>query len=31
VHRFEVGEEAELYADVGRAMFFDPAGNLVAG
>jgi glycerol transport system ATP-binding protein len=31
IHRFEVGEDAELYADVGRAMFFDPSGNLVAG
>jgi glycerol transport system ATP-binding protein len=31
VHRFEVGENAELHADVGRAMFFDPSGNLVAG
>ena len=31
VHRFEVGEDAQLYADVGRAMFFDPSGNLVAG
>jgi glycerol transport system ATP-binding protein len=31
VHRFEVGEEALLYADVGRAMFFDPSGNRVAG
>jgi glycerol transport system ATP-binding protein len=31
VHRLEVGEDAELYADVGRAMFFDPSGNLVAG
>lgn len=30
VHRFEVGEHAQLYADVGRAIFFDPAGNLVA-
>jgi glycerol transport system ATP-binding protein len=31
VHPFEVGEDAQLYADVGRAMFFDPSGNLVAG
>ena len=31
VHRFEVGEDAQLYADVGRAMFFDPSGNRVAG
>jgi glycerol transport system ATP-binding protein len=31
VHSFEVGAEAQLYADVGRAMFFDPAGKLVAG
>jgi glycerol transport system ATP-binding protein len=31
VHRFEVGEEADLHADVERAMFFDPAGSLVAG
>ena len=31
VHRFEVGEHAELHADVGRAMFFDRSGNLVAG
>jgi glycerol transport system ATP-binding protein len=31
VHRFEVGEQAQLYADVGRAIFFDPAGGLVAG
>jgi glycerol transport system ATP-binding protein len=31
VHRFEVGEDAALYADVGRAMFFDASGNLVAG
>ena len=31
VHRFEVGEDAQLYADVGRAMFFDPSGNHVAG
>jgi glycerol transport system ATP-binding protein len=31
VHPFEVGEEAPLYADVGRAMFFDPSGKLVAG
>ena len=31
VHRFEVGEDAELYADLGRAMFFDPSGNRVAG
>jgi glycerol transport system ATP-binding protein len=31
VHRFEVGEDAELYADLGRAMFFDPSGKRVAG
>jgi glycerol transport system ATP-binding protein len=31
VHRLEVGEDAQLYADVGHAMFFDPSGNLVAG
>jgi glycerol transport system ATP-binding protein len=31
VHRFEVGEHAQLYADFGRAMFFDPSGNRVAG
>jgi glycerol transport system ATP-binding protein len=31
VHPFEVGEDAQLYADVGRAMFFDPSGKLVAG
>jgi glycerol transport system ATP-binding protein len=31
VHAFDVGEEARLYADVGRALFFDPSGNLVAG
>ena len=31
VHRFEVGEQAELHADVERAMFFDPSGSLVAG
>lgn len=31
VHPFEVGEQAQLYADVGRAMFFDPSGKLVAG
>ena len=31
VHRFEVGEAAELYADVGRAMFFDPSGTRVTG
>lgn len=31
VHPFEVGEEARLYADVGRALFFDPSGQLVAG
>jgi len=31
VHRFEVGEAAELRADVERAMFFEPSGNLVAG
>jgi glycerol transport system ATP-binding protein len=31
VHPFEVGEAADLYADVGRALFFDPSGNLVAG
>jgi glycerol transport system ATP-binding protein len=31
VHRFEVGEDAELHADVGHAMFFDPSGNRVAG
>jgi glycerol transport system ATP-binding protein len=29
VHPFEVGEEAQLHADVGRAMFFDPSGKLV--
>jgi glycerol transport system ATP-binding protein len=31
VHPFEVGEQAKLYADVGRALFFDPSGKLVAG
>jgi len=31
VHRFEVGEQADLHADVERAMFFDPSGSLVAG
>jgi glycerol transport system ATP-binding protein len=31
VHRFEVGEDAQLYADVGRAMFFDSSGKMVAG
>ena len=31
VHRFDVGENADLRADVDRAMFFDPSGNLVAG
>jgi glycerol transport system ATP-binding protein len=31
VHPFEVGSDARLYADVGRAMFFDPSGKLVAG
>ena len=31
VHPFEVGEQAKLHADVGRALFFDPAGRLVAG
>ena len=31
VHRFEVGEQAQLHVDVGRALFFDPSGHLVAG
>jgi hypothetical protein len=31
VHPFEVGAQARLYADVGRALFFDPSGSLVAG
>jgi glycerol transport system ATP-binding protein len=31
VHPFEVGEEAQLYADVGRALFFEPSGRRVAG
>jgi glycerol transport system ATP-binding protein len=31
VHRFEVGATADLFADVGRAIFFDPSGRLVAG
>jgi glycerol transport system ATP-binding protein len=31
VHAFEVGAQARLYADVGRALFFDPSGRLVAG
>ncbi len=31
VHPFEVGERAQLYADVGRALFFEPSGKLVAG
>jgi glycerol transport system ATP-binding protein len=31
VHRFEVGAQARLYADVGRALFFDPSGSPVAG
>ena len=31
VHPFEVGEQAQLYADVGRALFFDPSGKRVAG
>ncbi len=31
VHPFEVGEQAQLYANVGLAMFFDPSGKLVAG
>jgi len=31
VHPFEVGQQAQLYADVGRAIFFDPAGRMVAG
>ena len=29
--RFEVGQDARLYADVGRAIFFDPSGKMVAG
>jgi glycerol transport system ATP-binding protein len=31
VHPFEVGEQARLYADVGRALFFDPSGKRVVG
>jgi glycerol transport system ATP-binding protein len=31
VHPFEVGEQAQLYADVGRALFFDLSGKRVAG
>jgi glycerol transport system ATP-binding protein len=31
VHPFEVGEQAQLYADVGRALFFEPSGKRVAG
>jgi glycerol transport system ATP-binding protein len=31
VHPFEVGEQAQLYADVGRALFFEPSGRRVAG
>jgi glycerol transport system ATP-binding protein len=31
VHRLEVGQEAQLYVDVGRAIFFDPSGKMVAG
>ncbi|MEM7023873.1 MAG: ABC transporter ATP-binding protein [Pseudomonadota bacterium] len=31
VHPFEVGDEARLFADVGRALFFDPSGQLVTG
>jgi len=31
VHLFEVGEEAQLYVDVGSAIFFDPSGQRVAG
>jgi glycerol transport system ATP-binding protein len=30
VHPFEVGEDAELHADLGRALFFDPSGKLIA-
>jgi glycerol transport system ATP-binding protein len=30
VHPFEVGEQAQLYADVGRALFFAPSGKRVA-
>jgi glycerol transport system ATP-binding protein len=31
VHPFEVGAMAQLYADVGRALFFEPSGKRVAG
>jgi glycerol transport system ATP-binding protein len=31
VHPFEVGQEARLYADVARALFFEPSGRRVAG
>lgn len=31
MHPYEVGEDTQLYVDVGRAIFFDPSGNLVAG
>jgi glycerol transport system ATP-binding protein len=31
VHRLEVGEDAQLYADIGHAMFFNSSGDLVAG
>jgi glycerol transport system ATP-binding protein len=31
VHPFEVGEQAQLYADVGRALFFEPSGKRVVG
>jgi len=31
VHLFEVGDEAQLYADVSSAIFFDPSGQRVAG
>jgi glycerol transport system ATP-binding protein len=31
VHPFEVGQQARLYADVGRALFFEPSGARVAG
>ncbi len=31
IYPFEVGEDTQLYVDVGRAMFFDPSGELVVG
>lgn len=31
IHGFEVGERAQLYADLGHALFFDPDGTRVEG